>query len=138
MDLRKIDDVLTVSPQIAPGDMAALKRAGFRSIICNRPDGEEPGQPGFADIAGAAARAGLAARHVPIRPGPPEEADVAAFGIALRELPAPILAYCRSGTRSATLWSLSVAGTRPTEEILAATRAAGYDMAPLADRIARA
>ena len=125
MDPKRIDDALSVCAQIAPVDVAALKAQGFRSIICNRPDGEGGDQPGFEEIESAAAAEGLAARYMPVVSGLVRDEDAAAFGAALRELPGPVVAYCRSGTRSATLWSLSQASSRPMTEILAATRAAG-------------
>jgi len=135
MEIRKIGDDLSVSPQIAPGDVAAIRAAGFRAIICNRPDGEGADQPGFDEIEATAKAAGLEARYQPITSGMVRDADAEAFGQALRELPGPVFAYCRTGTRSATLWSLSQARHRPVPEILAATRAAGYDMAGVARRI---
>ena len=136
MDPRKISDALAVAPQISPGDVADLAAQGYRAIICNRPDGEGADQPGFDEIAAAARDAGLEARYVPVVSGKVSDDDAAAFDAALRDLPGPVLAYCRSGTRSATLWSLSAAASRPVPEILAATQAAGYDMTGVARRIA--
>lgn len=135
MEIRKITDDLSVSPQIAPADVAAIRAAGFRAVVCNRPDGEGADQPGFDEIEAAARAAGLAARYLPITSGMVRDADAEAFGQALRELPGPVFAYCRTGTRSATLWSLAEAKRRPVAEILAATKAAGYDMAGVARRI---
>ena len=105
MNIKTVAPDFSVSPQIFAGDIGALKAKGFRTIICNRPDHEDPGQPDFADIAAAAAAAGLAARHIPVRPDAIGPADVAAFGRAIDELPGPVLGYCRSGGRSAALWS---------------------------------
>ncbi len=135
MDIKTITDGLSVSPQIAPGDLAAIKAAGFRAVICNRPDGEGSDQPNFEEIEAAARAEGLEARYLPITAGMVRDQDAGDFGRALRELPGPVLAYCRTGTRSATLWSLSEATRRPVPEILAATKAAGYDMAGVARRI---
>ncbi len=136
MDIKNISPDLAVSPQILADDVKALKEAGFRSIICNRPDGEGADQPTFPEIEQAAQKAGLEARYVPVTSGRVEDEDVWAFGRALRELPKPTLAYCRSGTRSATLWSLSQAGAMPMADILGATRLAGYDMSGVVRRIA--
>ncbi|MBF9030907.1 TIGR01244 family phosphatase [Rhodobacterales bacterium HKCCE3408] len=136
MDFKTITPGFSVSPQILPADVAALKDAGIRAIICNRPDGEGADQPSFADIEAAAKAVGIEARYVPVQAGKVGDADVAAFGEAFDALPRPVLAYCRTGTRSATLWSLREAGTRPLPEILAATKGAGYDMAGVARRIA--
>lgn len=136
MQPHKIADGLSVSAQIAADDIAALRAQGFRAIICNRPDGEGPDQPGFAAIQAAASDAGLEARYVPVTAGMVRDEDVAAFDRAMAELPGPVLAYCRSGTRSTTLWSLSQAGRMPLADILAAASGAGYDMAGVARRIA--
>lgn len=136
MDLKTLTPKLSVSPQIAASDIAAIKQAGFRAIICNRPDGEGADQPSFEEIESAAAAAGLDVAYVPVVAGIVKDSDVQAFGAALEELPRPILAYCRTGTRSATLWSFHESQKRPMSEILAATKAAGYDMKGVARRIA--
>ncbi|MES0862651.1 TIGR01244 family sulfur transferase [Ruegeria sp. SCPT10] len=136
MDIKKITDKISVSPQITVDDITAIKDAGFRAIICNRPDGEGADQPSFDEIEGAAELAALKATYVPIRSGIVKDADVEAFGDALAQLPRPVLAYCRTGTRSATLWSFHESKKRPMPEILAATKAAGYDMNGVARRIA--
>ncbi|MFW2541875.1 TIGR01244 family sulfur transferase [Primorskyibacter sp. 2E107] len=135
MEFKKITDDITVSPQIAPSDLPAVAAAGYNAVICNRPDGEGPDQPSFDEIAAAAAQAGLQVRYLPIAGGTVSDQDAEDFGAALRALPGPVLAYCRTGTRSATLWSLSQAKTLSTAEILQATKAAGYDMAGVVRRI---
>jgi sulfide:quinone oxidoreductase len=129
MDVRELTDDVSVAPQIALGDMAAIKAAGFASIISNRPDGEQAGQPSFADIKAAAEAAGLQAWHLPVVSGQITQADVAVFGAALSSMPGPVLAFCKSGTRAAILWTRSQAGQRPLAELLARTNAAGYDLA---------
>ena len=136
MDPRHISADLSVSPQITPDDVAEAQALGYRGVICNRPDGEGPDQPSYAEIEAAAKAVGMETRYIPITGGMVGNDDVAAFRTALQELPGPVLAYCRSGTRSATLWSLAEAPRRPLPEILVATRAAGYDMAGVARRIA--
>ena len=136
MELKKISSGLTVSPQINVSDIEAIKAAGFRSIICNRPDGEAADQPVFQEISDAARAAGLETMYIPIVAGKVSDGDAGAFGAALDALPGPVLAYCRTGTRSATLWSLAVANYKPVSEILAATKAAGYDMGGVVRRIA--
>ena len=136
MDIKKLTGTLSVTPQIAASDIPAIKEAGFRTIICNRPDGEGADQPSFEEIEAAAKAAGIDARYVPVQSGMVKDEDVTAFGEALNEVQRPVLAYCRTGTRSATLWSFNEAGTRPIPEILAVTKAAGYDMNGVARRIA--
>jgi sulfide:quinone oxidoreductase len=135
MDLKKITEKTAVSPQITPQDIAAIKEAGFRAIICNRPDGEGADQPSFEEIEATAKKVGLEAAYVPVTSGKVRDEDVESFGAALKDLPRPVLAYCRTGTRSATLWSFHESKKRPMHEILAATKAAGYDMNGVARRI---
>ncbi|MGB7431079.1 MAG: TIGR01244 family sulfur transferase, partial [Ahrensia sp.] len=136
MDLKKITEKVSVSPQITVDDMAAIKQAGFRAIICNRPDGEGADQPSFSEIEAAAKAVGIEARYVPVQTGIVKDSDVEAFGVALEDLQRPVLAYCRSGMRSASLWSFHESKKRPIADILAATKAAGYDMNGVARRIA--
>ena len=137
MTAKPITPTLSVSEQVLSQDVAALATAGFKSIICNRPDGEGADQPSFAEIEAAALAAGVQAAYLPIVSGKVDDADALAFGALMDTLPKPILAYCRTGTRSATLWSLSEGGRgRPLPDIIAATKSAGYDMAGVVRRIA--
>ncbi len=137
MNLKIIDHNLAVSEQITPRDVTEIAGAGFKSIICNRPDGEGADQPTFAEIEAAAKAAGLAGAYLPVVSGKVSDDDATAFSALMETLPKPIFAYCRSGTRSAILWSLSEgARGRPPQEILAATKAAGYDMSGVVRRIA--
>jgi sulfide:quinone oxidoreductase len=137
MQPKAINKALSVSEQIAASDLGEIAAAGFKSIICNRPDGEGADQPGFSEIDAAAQAIGLQTAYRPVVSGMVTDADVVAFGAALDALPKPVFAYCRTGTRSATLWSLSEGSRgRPVPEILAAASAAGYNMTGVARRIA--
>lgn len=136
MQVNYLDERLSVASQVAAADVAPLGEAGFQAIICNRPDGEEADQPAWKTLAAAAADAGLAFRYLPVVPGEIGDDDVAAFAAAMDELPGPALAYCRSGSRSAALWSLAEAGRRPLPEILRVAKAASHDMTGLARRLA--
>jgi uncharacterized protein (TIGR01244 family) len=133
MQPRPLSKELSVSTQIAVDDIAALAAKGFRSVINNRPDGEEPGQPSNAALAAAASQAGLDYRHIPVVSGQLQEAQVTAFSAALAEMPAPVLAFCRTGTRSSTLWALQAPGT--ADAILETASAAGYDLSALRPRL---
>lgn len=135
MDIRKVTDKLSVSPQITADDIAEIKAMGFRALICNRPDGEAADQPTFDEIETAATKAGLETLFLPITGGMVSDEDAQQFNAALRDMPGPILAYCRSGTRSTTLWSLSQAATMAPADILAAAKGAGYDMSGVVRRI---
>jgi uncharacterized protein (TIGR01244 family) len=104
MEYRQITDEYAVSAQITADQIADIKAAGFRSIICNRPDDEQPGQPTAAEIAAAAEAADLIFRHVPFTSGQMTEADVQAMVEALDEIPGPVFAYCRSGARSTNIY----------------------------------
>ncbi len=136
MDARPISDTLSVAGQIQPEDIPEIAKAGYRAIICNRPDGEAGDQPTFEEIEAAAQSSGLEARYMPVASGRVSNEDAQAFGKALKELPGPALAYCRSGTRSATLWSLAKAEAIPLSDILASAKRAGYDMSAVVRRIA--
>ncbi|AVW91229.1 TIGR01244 family sulfur transferase [Celeribacter baekdonensis] len=136
MDIKKITDGLSVSGQIQIDDMAKLARRGFRAVVCNRPDGEAPDQPTHEEMQRAAEAAGLAFRYLPVTPGIVTEETAEAFRSALTELPGPVFGYCRTGTRTTTLWSLAMAQEKSVVDILAATKAAGYDMSGVARRIA--
>ncbi|MEM8554575.1 MAG: TIGR01244 family sulfur transferase [Pseudomonadota bacterium] len=136
MDIKQISPRFAVGAQITVADVAAIKAAGFRSIMCNRPDGEAPDQPTFEEIEVVARAAGLEVIYAPAKSGMVSDADVVAFGEALEQVQRPVFAYCRTGTRSATLWSFHESKNRPMAEILEATKAAGYDMNGVARRIA--
>ncbi|ANJ73031.1 aminotransferase class V-fold PLP-dependent enzyme [Ralstonia insidiosa] len=94
---------LAASRQIMPTDLKAIRDAGFRSVICNRPDGEDIDQPDFEEIAAAARELGLETRYLPVEPNHIGDAEVNAFGALVDALPKPILAYCRSGNRAGML-----------------------------------
>jgi uncharacterized protein (TIGR01244 family) len=127
LDIREVTETYAVSPQIAPHDMPAIRARGFTTVICNRPDMENPPGLQTAAMAAAAEAAGLRFVENPFAAG----LDVSIIGqqrAAVDDAEGPVLAYCRSGTRSATVWALAEAGRRPTDEILRATASAGYPM----------
>ncbi|MEC9344146.1 MAG: TIGR01244 family sulfur transferase [Pseudomonadota bacterium] len=103
MDFKQIDDGFAVTGQIETGDITAIAQAGFKSVVCNRPD-EEVGAVAHGAIERAANAAGLQFRFIPVAGGFSSE-QVESMAAALGELPRPILAYCRSGARSANLYS---------------------------------
>ena len=128
MQVRRIDDRISVSPQIDPADVTELAAQGFAGVINNRPDGEEAGQPEGESVRLAAASAGLAYTAIPVAGGF-SHAQIDAMRAALDAASGPVLAFCRSGTRSTNLWALAAAkaGGDP-EEIVAKAAAAGYDL----------
>lgn len=105
MQYRQIAEDYAVSPQISVEDVALIKEAGFKSVICNRPDGEDPGQPSADEIRAAVEAAGLAFRWVPVISGQMTPKNVEEQAKVLEELPGPVFAYCRSGTRCTNLYA---------------------------------
>jgi uncharacterized protein (TIGR01244 family) len=137
LELKRINEHVSVSPQISPEDVAAIKAAGFVAIINNRPDGESLDQPPSAVIEAAAHAAGLGYHFIPlgregVSPQMVEETKSVLEGSA-----GPVFCYCRSGTRSTTLWALSQAGKQPAAEIISAAANAGYDMSHLAGHLSQ-
>ncbi len=137
MDLRMITDDFSVSPQIEATDIPDIVAAGFRSVLCNRPDSEEPNQCCYDEVAEAARNAGLEVRSVPITSGTIRADDVKAFNAALDQMPGPILAYCRSGTRCTMLWTIAQYGQITPDEISKLTRKAGYDMSGILHQLSQ-
>lgn len=128
-DFRRVTDQFSVSPQIAPADVAAAAAQGFVLIVNNRPDGEDPAQPSGAEIEAAAKAAGLDYVAIPVRGGPSAE-QVAALRETLEAAKGPVLAFCRSGTRCIVTWSLgqAEAGVRSRQELIDLGAQAGYDL----------
>ena len=135
MDARRVNAHITVCDQINVDDIAEIARLGFRSIVCNRPDAEAPNQIAYQDIAAEARRLGLETRFQPIVTGSLSDDDGIEFKRIINELEGPILAYCAAGVRCIVLWSLAQAGDRPTADIIAEARAAGFDLSALAPRL---
>lgn len=126
---------LTVMPQMSEADIAELSRRGFKSIISNRPEGETADQPAWAAIAAAADSHGMEARHIPVVASQIDDDDVAAFAEALRNMPTPIAAFCRTGTRAALLWALASEGSQSADERIRIAAKAGFDLEPFRVRI---
>ncbi|MGV3548880.1 TIGR01244 family sulfur transferase [Rhizobium sp.] len=103
MNIRPIDAEYAVTPQVSVDDLEEIKDLGFKSIVCHRPDDEDPGQPDFSEIAARAAELGLEIRHIPVS-GQPTPDAVRAMVDALDEMPRPMLGYCRSGNRSTIIY----------------------------------
>lgn len=133
-DTKRLSDQLAVCAFVPPDALAQLAPK-FRTIINNRPDGEEPGQPSSIEIEREARRLGLDYVHIPVVPGEIKDEQAAAFGRALTERKGPVLAFCKSGRRAVTLWALSQAGKRGPDEILAAAQMAGFDLSALKSKL---
>ena len=137
MNLKPLSPCLSVMAQIEATEVADLAARGFKSIIGNRPEGEAPDQPAWASLVAEAERHGMLARQIPVVPGQISPEDVERFAEALRDLPTPIAAFCRTGTRSAMLWALANPDRLNVNERIAAAAAQGYDLSPLHDRMER-
>ena len=135
MDIRSLTGELSVSPQIAPADLAALAATGFRSIVCNRPDGEGADQPLFSELERAAEACGLQARYLPAESGKVSDEQGTEFAALMAELPKPVLAFCRTGMRSTTMWALSQSGRLPLPQIIETATRAGFDLKGVVRRI---
>lgn len=132
MDLRPLNESIAVAPQITAEDVAAIRAAGYKAIVNNRPDGEEPGQPEGDAIRAAAEAAGLAYHAIPVTHAGFDHAMIDAMTRAIVEAGGPVLAYCRSGTRSCNLWALAAAKAGRNPELLQRQAAeAGYDLSGL-------
>ena len=129
VDIRPLNDSIAVAPQITPDDIAAILAAGYVAIVNNRPDDEEAGQPSGAAIRAAAEGAGLAYTAIPVTHAGFSHPQLAAMAAALSAAEGPVLAYCRSGTRSCNLWALAAAQAGRNPDLLVRqAAAAGYDL----------
>ena len=109
--LRQIAADVCVAPQLEPAAMAELAAMGFKSVVNNRPDFEEgPQQPTSAQVQAAAQAAGLAYAHLPVQPAYQSPEEIARMAELLASLPRPLVAFCRSGTRSGKLYQAATAG----------------------------
>ena len=127
MNVMQLTETIGVAGQIGLEHVPAIAAAGYKVLVNNRPDGEDPGQPGSADIQAAALAAGLEYHHLPVTamnfPGP----DVARMGGLFDDDARPVLAFCRTGTRCANLWVVTRAGAERVQAEERA-RALGYDL----------
>ena len=135
MDIRPLTDTYAVSPQITPEDLQAIAQAGYRTVICNRPDGEVPPELQAETIRRATEAAGLRFVLNPVVGGAITFENVTEQGAALEGSDGPVLAYCASGNRSSIVWALSQAGTEPTDTLIAIPARHGYGLEPFRDMI---
>lgn len=135
MDIRALTPDYAVSPQITPADIPAVKAAGYVTVICNRPDRENPPGQQMADVRAAAEAAGLTFIENPVTGGALTLENVEAQGAAIAGSPGPVFAYCASGNRSSIVWALSQAGLRPTDELIGIPARYGYRLEGLRPQI---
>jgi uncharacterized protein (TIGR01244 family) len=129
---RQITNQVFASPQIGLAEVAEAKAQGITLIVNNRPEGESDDQTPGGEIEAAARAAGLDYVAIPITHAGFSQAQVTAMAEALASAAGPVLAYCRSGTRSTLLWALAEASRGTDPGVIAASAAnAGYDIAPV-------
>ncbi|KQN02159.1 uncharacterized protein (TIGR01244 family) [Sphingomonas sp. PP-CE-3G-477] len=138
--IRQINESISVAPQIAVEQVAEIAAAGFKTIVNNRPDDEDAGQPSGDAIRAAAEAAGLKYVSIPVTHAGFSHPQIDAMTQALTDSDGPVLAYCRSGTRSCNLWALAAAKAgRNPNLLLAQAEDAGYDLRgirPMLDALA--
>jgi uncharacterized protein (TIGR01244 family) len=135
MDLRPLTPDYAVSPQIELADLAAIKAAGYTTVIDNRPDGEIPPHLQTAPMRAAAEALGLVFVANPVIGGALTMANVTAQGEAIAASTGPVLAYCASGNRSSVVWALANAGKRPVDELVGLPARFGYQLDHLRPQI---
>lgn len=133
MNMKNLAPNVYVCAQITPADLGVAAAHGIQTVVNNRPDAEGPDQPASAALAAVATGLGLHYEHIPIVGGAIDAEDVARFRACMDD--GPVLAFCRSGMRSAALWALAAAASDDPERILQATADAGYDLAALRPRL---
>ncbi|MFT7771740.1 TIGR01244 family sulfur transferase [Roseateles sp.] len=136
MELKTLTPELSVAAQIHPPDLPAIARAGFRTLICNRPDGEGNDQPVFAELEAAARGLGISMHYLPAESGKVTDEQGRQFGALMAVSSKPVLAFCRTGMRSSTMWALSQSGTLPLPQIIERAAGAGYDLKGVVRRLA--
>jgi sulfide:quinone oxidoreductase len=133
--IKRLTPFISVAAQLQPADMALLPGSGFRCVINNRPDNEDEGQPASAIMRAAAEASGLEYHHLPVVSGQISDADVAAFRSLLERVKGPALAFCRTGTRSASLWALAEAHHLDPQVLVETAQQANYDLSGLLPRL---
>ncbi len=135
MQINKITQEFSVSPQISVEDIDTIKEQGFKTIICNRPDKESEDQIDMQSLKEAAEKHGIAFISQPVVSGAVSDEQILEFKNFLTDAEKPILAFCRTGTRCSILWSLSMVGELAADTILEKTKNAGYDLSHLQKRL---
>lgn len=133
--IRPVTEDFSVSPQIALSDLKVAASQGVKRVICNRPDDEDAGQIDSTEVRAATEALGMSYVHIPVIGGPTPD-QVEEMHAAIAEAGGPVLAYCRSGTRSIVTWAIGqmVSGEREASELIALGTAAGYDLSSVLRR----
>lgn len=135
MDIRKIDETFAVSPQLQRSDLTDVAKAGYTTLVCNRPDGEEDAQPSADEMRAAGEAVGLRFVQIAVSGGAFPKDAIDAFRDVRLGADGPVLAYCRTGTRSITLDALANPDALSVDERIERARLAGYDLSAFRDRL---
>lgn len=133
--MKSITPHFYVAEQLTPDDLVAASQSDIKHVICNRPDHEAEEQPNHELIQAAAQQVGIEFHFLPVIPGEFSESDVAAFRELIANSSGKVLAYCRTGTRSLSLWTLANVEHKSKQELLNLAESAGYNMSGLIDRV---
>ena len=134
-EFKHVSGSFYAAAQIQDSDIEQAVSDGFSTIINNRPDGEEPGQPASDELKTRVEAAGMRYYHIPVYPGHLGPEQVASFRSALEESEGKVLGFCRSGMRSTCTWALTQAGARSAEDIISSAASAGYDISGMRPRL---
>ena len=126
MNIKQLTESISVSGQIKHSDMADLAKLGFKTVINNRPDREVPFQPRSKTLAARAKKTGITYLYLPVISGGITQKDVDDFAALLAKAQGPVLAFCRTGTRSANLWARANPDGLSSDEITHIGIQAGY------------
>ena len=134
-ELKKLSNKIWVTGQIMVSNIANIKAQGFNTIINNRFDGENEGQPSAESIRTIAEQAGLKYVYLPIEPGKPTEDAILGFSQAINDCSGAVLAHCGTGMRAAVLWALSQVGQQSADDLISTAKQAGYDISAVRPRL---
>lgn len=135
--MRQITDTLRACGQLTQADIDALAKQGVKTVICNRPDDEEPGQPSSANLQTYVESLGMQWFYLPVISGQVEDSQGDEFADILSQAETPIVAFCRSGARCGMLWALSQRQQQSPDELVNHLKKAGYDMPDFFARLTR-
>ena len=140
MAILKLDEHLYISPQLTEADAEQISLLGIKTVVCNRPDHEEEGQPNFSQARPWLEKAGVTGfHHQPVIARDIQNHDVEAFRQLIGQAEYPVLAYCRTGTRCSLLWGFRRAAEgMPVDEIIRRAQAAGVNLENFRSRLEEA
>lgn len=136
--LEKLEDDVYVAAQITKDDIKRAKELGICTIMVNRPEGEEPGQPNTEELRDLSQTHGISFLELPVISGLITDDQVAAFARQLKEAPMPILCYCRTGTRSTHLWAMARVRELGCDRVMNAAMNAGFNLQAMESRLRQA